>query len=347
MSAQIALALTEVAAPLTKITLPIPDASELKENQVLIKITAAGLAPLDQKFRDRGHLNIGSRLPAVIAGDLVGTLVKNGPNATFPIGAHIFSQMLFHLPKSGGLQEYTIIDCRYAAVVPANISDAEAALYPINAVTSAMSLFSVSGFGLPLPGTPGSEGFDYASQKVVIVGGGTNTGKLAIQFARLAGIGTIIAIASPSGAELLKSFGATHVIARQDSDIEAQVRRIVGDDLLYVYDTIALGNLSLGASLLSNSKKGTLVFLVSGQVDEAVLAQKKAGIDVKRMQGFSHAIPEFGQLFWKIFPTWLESGKIIPLKYNVIDGLDAKKVNKALDEYGQGRSGERYHIRID
>ncbi|KAJ8099548.1 hypothetical protein POJ06DRAFT_281773 [Lipomyces tetrasporus] len=228
-----------VAAPLTRIALPIRDASELKENQVLIKITATGLAPLDQ-FRDRGHLNIGSRLPAVIAGDLVGTVAKNGPNATFPIGVHVFSQMLFHLPK-------------------ANISDAEAALYPINAVPSAMSLFSMSGFGLPRPGPPGSEGFDYASQKVVIV----------------------------------------------------VVRRIVRDDLLYMFDMITLGNLSLGASLLSNSKKWTLV------------------------------------CFWKILSTWLESGKIIPLKYNVIDGLDAKKVNKALDEYGQGRSAERYHVRID
>jgi NADPH:quinone reductase len=42
MSTQNALALTEIAKPLTKIALPIPSASELKENEVLIKITAAG-----------------------------------------------------------------------------------------------------------------------------------------------------------------------------------------------------------------------------------------------------------------------------------------------------------------
>lgn len=142
--------------------------------------------------------------------------------------------MLFHLPQSGSLQEYTIINGLYTAVVPAGISDEEAALYPINAVTAAMALFSTAGLGLPFPGTPESDSFDYASQKLVIIGGGTSTGKLAIQFARLAGIGTIIITASPSSAVLLKSFGATHVIARQDPDIEEQVRRIVGDELLYV-----------------------------------------------------------------------------------------------------------------
>jgi NADPH2:quinone reductase len=42
MSTQIALALTEIGKPLTQITLPIPDESELKENEILIKITAVG-----------------------------------------------------------------------------------------------------------------------------------------------------------------------------------------------------------------------------------------------------------------------------------------------------------------
>lgn len=222
----------------------------------------------------------------------------------------------------------------------------EAALYPINAVTTAMSLFTAAGLALPFPGTAEAASFDYASQKVVIVGGGTNLGKLAVQMAKLAGVGTIIAIASPSGAALLKSFGATHVIARQDSDIEDQVRRIVGDELLYVYDTITTSDQSLGASLLSNSKKGVFVRVLDGEISEAVLAKKKEGVDIKRIKGFSSLIPEFGQLFWKEFPGWLESGKITPLKYKVIEGLDAAKVNGALDEYKEGKGGDRYHVRV-
>jgi hypothetical protein len=42
MPTQTALALTEIGKPLTQTTLPIPDDSELKENEVLIKITAVG-----------------------------------------------------------------------------------------------------------------------------------------------------------------------------------------------------------------------------------------------------------------------------------------------------------------
>lgn len=297
-------------------------------------------------MRDRGHLGVGERLPWVLSGDIVGEVIEGGPQNKFPIGAHIFSQQLFKKAQCGGLQEYTILDSEYAAEVPKGISDTEAALYPINIVTSAISIFSEKGFGFPLPKTPEAEGFDYASQKVAIIGGGTNTAKLAVQLLKLAGVGTIIVIASPSNSELLQSFGASHVISRYDSNIEAQVRAIVDDDLLYVYDTFNFGNLDLAASLLSNSKKGTLVFNGSGPISEAIMAKKQAGLDEKRTLGFSNLIPAFGKALWVNLPGWLSRGNIKPLEYNTIEGLDSDKVNAALDEYAAGRSGVRYHIQI-
>jgi NADPH2:quinone reductase len=276
----------------------------------------------------------------------VGEVVKKGPTSTLSVGDHIFSQMLFTLPKNGGLQEYTILNGEYSAVVPEGVADVEAALYPINAVTSAIALFTIAGLNWPFPGSPDAEKFDYKSQKVVIVGGGTNTGKLAVQFAKLAGVGTIIAIAGLSGAALLKEFGATHVISRKDSDIEQQVRAIVGDDLIYVYDTITMGNLSQSVSFLSNTKRGNMAYLLGGEIDEAISVLKAEGFESKRIAGFSNAIPEFGRTFWKVLPVWIKEKKIKPLNYHVIPGLDAEKVNYALDEYSAGRSGERFHVQL-
>ncbi|KAJ5248856.1 Dehydrogenase [Penicillium chermesinum] len=336
MSTQTALAITEVGKPLVKLDLSTHKGTELKDAEVLVKVTAAGreftplaklppptsltipVAPLDQKMRDFGRLGIGERLPWVLSGDIVGEVIEGGPQNKFPLGTHIFSQMIFQLPQSGGLQEYTILNSEYAAEVPKTIPDTEAALYPINIVTAAISLFSEKGFGFPLPETPEAQGFDYASQKVAIIGG-------------VSGGGTIIVTASPSSTELLKSFGATHVISRHDSDVEEQVRAIVGDELLYVYDTFNFGSLDLAASLLSNSKRGTL---------------KKAGFEEKRTLGFSNLIPAFGKALWTKLPEWLANGKIKPLEYKTIDGLDADKVNAALDEYAAGRSGVRYHVRV-
>ncbi|KAG4441190.1 hypothetical protein IFR05_003308 [Cadophora sp. M221] len=349
MATQTALALTEITKPLTKITIPIPGP---KEHELLIKISVAGLTPLDQKLRDFNVFNVGSNLPAILAFDLVGKVVRAGPNTSaFPIGSKIFSQALFSIANnlSGGLQEYTLVDERLSALVPKNISDADAAVFPINAFTSATALFASNGanagFGFPFPGTPESKTFDYKSIALVIVGGGTACGKFAVQFARIAGIGTIIVTASLSSEKELRDYGATHFLDRKASDLVAQVRALVGDDLVYVYDTFNRGDHTFSVSLLSNAKRGTLLHLVPGKADEDVAAQKKAGFDERMLSGSSTNHPDLAVLFWKVFPEWVEKGEIKLLQYNIIEGLDADKVNAALDGYRDGKF-DRWHVRM-
>ena len=303
---------------------------------------------LDQKLRDYNVLNID--IPAILGLDLVGTVVKNGPGntASFPIGSHVFSQ--YSNMSCAGLQEYSLIKAPYTALVPPGISDEDAA-FPINAFTSTVCLFHPEiGFGFPFPGTPEAATFDYSAQTIVIIGGGTNCGKLGIQMARIAGIGTIITTASlAGGAEAeLKAFGATHVISRHApaAEIEKQVRSIVGDELVHVYDTFHLDDHSLAVSLLSNSKQGTYTSLLPGAPSAAVAAQKKAGYKGFHLTGSSAASPDLAVLFWKLFPLWLQSGEVKPSKYSVIEGLDAEMVNKALDGYKDLATGKRYHVRF-
>jgi NADPH2:quinone reductase len=373
MATQTALALTEIGKPFTKIPLPIPTP---KDNEILIKLTAVGcmffsillllpfpfhktytnnppVNPMDQVIRDNGSPRFTETLPIVLGYDVVGVVAALGPNLTpstsFPLGAHIFSQAL----ASGGLQEYTLVDSRYSAVIPAKITDLDAVVFPVNAVTSGMVLFSESGFGWGLPGTSKGEeaGSNWKGKKLVIVGGGTNTGKLAIQLARIAGVGTIIAIASLSGKQELEELGATHVVSRHETDeeIEKQVRDIVGDELVYVYDTFnGTPGLALAVSLLSNSKKGILARIIPGppvDISSPAAANKKAGFEEKLVFGYSGAIPEFGTAFWKLLTSWLESGEMKVLKYGVIEGLDEEKVNKVLDEM-RTRSGGRWHVKL-
>lgn len=302
--------------------------------------------PLDQKYRDFGAFNIGASLPAIIAADIVGEIVGYGASVSqseFPLGAHVFGQPAQR--EAQGLQQYTIVDSRHAAPVPSGISDDEAAVFPVNAVTSCLALFSPCGFGWPFPGTEEARDFDYKSLSMAVVGAGSNCGKIAVQFASLAGVGTIIAVASLSGEAELKGYGATHVIDRKAVDIEAQVRGIVGDELLFVYDGFGAGH-TLSVSLLSNKKKGTFVHVLSGKVDEAVIAKKAAGYEDKpNLVGYSPMWPEFARHYWRAFPKWLESGKIKAMGFEIIQGLDAEKINGVLDEYKNG-GGERYHVHV-
>jgi NADPH2:quinone reductase len=113
------------------------------------------------------------------------------------------------------------LETNTSAVVPDGFTDDQMVTLPINANTSFAALFHPNWLGFPPPFSPEAKNFDYAAQSIVIIGAGSNCGKLAIQFARLAGIGVIIAVASLSGEKLLRELGATHVVDRNSKSVVA------------------------------------------------------------------------------------------------------------------------------
>lgn len=338
MATQTALLATEIGKPLIKASRPIP---EPKDKEVLIQVTVAGLHAHDAKARDLG-LFIKDVLPAVLAADLAGVVTRVGPNVTrFKEGDHIFGQASLPDSNTQGLQEYAVLDSRFAAKVPSGFTDAQMASVPTNYFTSAVALFDATCFGIPAPWLPAAKSFDYKSTSVLILGGGSNTGKFGIQLAALAGIGNIIVVAGLKGEADIKALGATHVIDRTKSPakIVAEVREITGDDLIYAYDTINPPDSQfIGVEALSNSKTGKFARLLPlGPLDETKLSSKKpAGFKVQDVFGGSNGRVDTAVPLWEQVSSFVEEGKIKPLEYQVIKGLDVDAVNKTLDGYSNG-----------
>ena len=65
-------------------------------------------------------------------------------------------------------------------------------------------------------------------------------GKFGVQWAKVAGIGTVIAVASLSHEKELKDMGATHVIDRHSSSIVQDIQEIAGgkDAVTHIYDCV-------------------------------------------------------------------------------------------------------------
>jgi NADPH:quinone reductase len=303
--------------------------------------------PHDQKVRDAG-LFIGTTVPAIIANDIAGTVSSLGPNVTgFSIGDHVFGQSKLSI-DTGGLQQYALLDADVTAHVPQNISDDQAATLPVNGIAPFIAFFDSSGLGIPPPFADNidAKAFDYAAQTLVIIGGGANTGKLGIQLASLAGIGKIVVVASASNAAELKSYGATHVIDRHASneEIKSHIQSIIGDHLLYVYDAINIEH-TLAVSLLSSARKGKVATLLPGKVDDTKIGEKKAGFGIGQTFGSSHLHRDLGRRFWKELPGWLESGKLKPLSFKIVEGgLSVEGVNMVLDDYRDGKNPGKWHV---
>jgi NADPH:quinone reductase-like Zn-dependent oxidoreductase len=128
-----------------------------------------------------------------------------------------------------------------------------------------------------------------------------------------------------------------------------QIRAIVGDELLYVFDTVNgsySGGVShrLALSLLSTTKKGSLATLVRGEADPAIAATKTAGFKKNQVLGVSDLHQDLAAKFWRELPGWIENHELKPLDFEVIDGLDAMKVNNLLDDYRDGRTVTKTHV---
>lgn len=347
MSTQQALVVTAIGQPLTATTRPIPQPGP---KQVQLRVTVAGLNPHDQKARDLG-IFIKDNLPAVLGNDVAGVVTALGSDITkFKVGDRVYAQGLMN-PDSlqKGLQQFVVVEEAFTAHIPDGFTDSDGASLPTNLLPAIVGLFNESGLNFPAPWTEEAKTFDFAGLQLLIIGGGSNCGRFAVQVAKLAGIGKIVVVGGDEGQ--LKKFGATHVLDRHGGDhvVLQRIRDVVGDDLLYVFDAVngAEGQ-PLGINALSNNKKGKfarLVFLL-GPPNASKIHEKNAGYDVKDVFGSSDLYPKLTVPFWERIGEYLVRGDITPLSYDVIDGLDAAKANEVLDRYRDGKPVIQTHFRI-
>jgi NADPH:quinone reductase len=311
--------------------------------------------PYDFRARDIGLFVNPSSLPMVLGNDIAGTVTALGPEnegVDLKVGDLIFGQTNHgkQTADQAGLQEYCVLDTYTTAKIPSGFTADHGASLPSNAVAAFWALFNQPALALPAPTQAGpSPAQPIAGKSIVIVGGGSNCGRYAIQFAHLSGLfDTIVAVAGTKKAAELRSYGATHVVDRHGDEFEVitKVREIVGDDCMYVMDAVNHEH-TLGVGCLSTSKKGRMATLCPGEADLSRIAEKKAGFDKVFSAGSSQNAPDLAKLFWGALPGWLESGKIKALEWDVINGLDVDATNAVWDLYRDGKAPpKQVHVHL-
>ncbi|KAF2848076.1 GroES-like protein [Plenodomus tracheiphilus IPT5] len=341
MGSQKALMLEAIGQPIVLVERPIPTP---EEGQILIKVTVIGLNPYDQRVRDWG-LYVEDCLPVVLGNDIAGIVHAIGPNTStsLQVGDHVFGQTNYlkkdKLSDQSGLQEFCILEAYTAAKIPKNLTDDDGASLVCNIVAPFWAIFGSGGLGLPFPFTDSDTSLDYSKETIVIIGAGGNCGKYAVQLCALAGFSRIVVTASKEkNEEELLAYGATHVVDRNGSkeEVEGRIREIVGDDLIYATDAVNVDH-TLGLSILSSTKRGTLSCLVPTMAELGDIGEKKAGYEEKFIHGQSHNDPELAKKLWTHLPRWMEEGKIRATGWDVVNGLDADAINAVLDVYRDGK----------
>jgi NADPH2:quinone reductase len=239
------------------------------------------------------------------------------------------------------LQQYAVLDADAIALTPTVFTDEAVATLPTNLITSYIALFAKEGFALPPPFTVEGKAFDYASQHVVILGGGTNVGRFAVQLAALAGVGTIITVAGTANEEALRKIGATHTLDRHVGvdELAAKIHSIVGE-VEHIYDC-ANTDFTVACALFSPSSSDKKTKLRTLLPLDAFPRSDYPGCDAEMLDARNDQLQPYQKTFWASVTKWLEEGRVLPTEFRVVDGLDdVSGINAGLDAYGEfGRSG--------
>ena len=312
-----------------------------------VKDLRLAVLPHDTYSRDWG-LFVADHLPYIPGSNVAGSIEKLGPNVTsFNEGDRVFGCSDYPPePDQTGLQQYAVLDAAYIAKVPEHFTNEQAATLPTNLITSWAALFTSQGFKLPAPFSKEGKNFDYKGETVVIIGAGSNAGKFGIQLAKIAGIGTIVAVAGSANKDALTKMGATHFVDRH-ANIAEQTLAITGPEgATHVYDCANV-TAEPALSLLSTTKPSLLRNLVPVQGEEGEkLKSQRPLCDAQMLHNVRDYVEPSPEVFWAHVPKWLEEGKVLPTDFSVIEGLDkVEEINAAMDGYRDfGRSGMKQVI---
>lgn len=228
--------LTAFGEPLADTTLPVPEPGP---GQVLVRVAAAGLNPLDVKIAAGEAAHARTRPPAVLGLDAAGTVVALGPGAAeheggLAVGDRVFGMVGGVGGVPGSLAEYVAVDADLLARAPAAWSPTEAAAAPLGLITAWEGLVDRAHVG------PGA--------MVLVHGGAGGVGHLAVQLAAARGA-RVWATGRPHQADVIRALGATPIDPAAQ-DVEDYVREHTGGEGFdVVYDT--LGGAGLDQAFLA------------------------------------------------------------------------------------------------
>ncbi|GAB4208284.1 MAG: NADP-dependent oxidoreductase [Coleofasciculaceae cyanobacterium] len=187
-------------------------------NEVLIRVRAASVNPIDWKIRDGfGKEMFNHQTPLILGWDVAGTVEAIGPEVEkFKLGDPVYGYT--SLLRDGAYAEFAIAKQEEIALKPASLDFIQAAAVPVGALTAWQALFDTAKL--------------QENQKVLIHAASGGVGSMAVQLAKAKGA-YVIGTASARNADFVRELGVDEFIDYQSTQFETVVR-----DIDVVFDTI-------------------------------------------------------------------------------------------------------------
>lgn len=230
-------------------------------HHVLIHVAATSVNPVDYKIRQGVLADIAPSFPAILHGDVAGTIVVVGTGVDrFNVGDEVYACAGGVRGTGGALAEYMLADFRLVAHKPKSLTMAEAAALPLVSITAWEGLIDRAQV------QPG--------QKVLVYGATGGVGHIGVQLAKWAGATVYALVSSEQKAAIAHRLGADITINYCHQPVEEFVAEHTNEQGFdVVFDTV--GNDNLQNAFKAAKLNGTVVSIVSLSRQDLTLLHAK------------------------------------------------------------------------
>jgi NADPH:quinone reductase-like Zn-dependent oxidoreductase len=271
-----------------------PDVLKLEEQptpqplagEILIRIHAASVNPVDYKMRNGGYVPR-DQLPLTLGRDISGVVERLGSDVSdFQVGDAVYAM----LPRDrGGYAEFVALNIAGCATKPERLDHVHAAAVPLAAVTAWQGIFDHGGL---------AEG-----QRILIHGAAGGVGHFAVQLAKARGA-TVYSTCSEDDLDFVRGLGADEVI-----DYKNQRFEDIAQDIDVVFDLIAGETQDRSWSVL---KEGGIIVSTLQEPSRKKAAEHKARGAHYMAEPSSSQLAEIGRLI-DAGRVRVEVGSVFPL----------------------------------
>src|SRR5580698_2254958 len=269
---------------------------EVADGRVLVRMTAAGVTPLDHTIVSGFHPR--AKAPLVLGNEGAGVIEDAGISGLVP-GSRVAFTGGYGVAENGSWEDFVTVRTDDLLPIPAGIDDVTAASLPVAYLTAQIAL----------------EEAGFAPGKTVLASAiGGSVGNATYQLAKARGAAVVISTAgSAAKAAQARDRGYADIIDLSAENIADGVRRITGGSGVDIVIE-SLGGAFIGDGLRSLAVGGTLITV-------GYTAGRKADVDVTdliwkrtRMAGFAllAQMPSVKRKAWEQITALITRGAVAP-----------------------------------
>jgi len=302
--------------------LPTPEPGE---GQVLVKVGAAALNPVDTYIRN-GANYWELPMPFVTGSDMAGTVEKVGPGSShFQVGQRVWCTNQGLVGRQGTFAEYCVVDEHWLYPTPDNVSDEDAAACALVGVTAHLGLGS-------------GNAFLKSGETIFVHGGSGGVGSMVTQMAKILGATVITTAGSEEKAKFCREMGADHVFLYKEQNVQEEVLKVCPKGANVIWETIREPDFDFLTAIAAERAR---MVLMAGRDARPAFPVGPFYVKECSLHGFVmfKASPEEMAPCGKDISTWLAEGKLKSHIGKVFPLSEAAAAHQMQEENTVGQSG--------